>query len=150
MLCIDGLTEEQIGFISERFGEIGADMQIGTGDVSGKGIWNSRGCRNLEPGSSYSKSSKKAWDRMAASKDDQTKKRQIERKVCTGCRHREDIFFVIGMLHSSSRICFLHSTVLVVESNALSNQMMGAWSSFPLSFREIMTASMLQVLACLS
>ena len=34
ILCIDGLTEEQIGFISEKFGEIGADMQIGTGDIS--------------------------------------------------------------------------------------------------------------------
>lgn len=34
ILCIDGLTEEQIGFISDHFGEIGADMQIGTGDIS--------------------------------------------------------------------------------------------------------------------
>lgn len=34
ILCIDGLTEEQIGFISEKFGDIGADMQIGTGDIS--------------------------------------------------------------------------------------------------------------------
>ena len=34
MLCIDGLTEEQIGFISDHFGEIGADLQIGTGDIS--------------------------------------------------------------------------------------------------------------------
>ena len=34
ILCIDGLTEEQIGFISDQFGEIGPDMQIGTGDIS--------------------------------------------------------------------------------------------------------------------
>ena len=34
MLCMDGLTEEQIGFISETFIEIGGNMQIGTGDIS--------------------------------------------------------------------------------------------------------------------
>lgn len=34
MLCMDGLTEEQIGFISEKFTEIGGNMQIGTGDIS--------------------------------------------------------------------------------------------------------------------
>lgn len=34
ILCMDGLTEDQIKFISEKFGEIGADMQIGTGDIS--------------------------------------------------------------------------------------------------------------------
>ncbi len=34
ILCTDGLTEEQIGFISDHFGEIGAEMQIGTGDIS--------------------------------------------------------------------------------------------------------------------
>lgn len=34
ILCLDGLTEEQIGFISEKFGVIGAEMQIGTGDIS--------------------------------------------------------------------------------------------------------------------
>lgn len=34
ILCTDGLTDDQIGFISDHFGEIGADMQIGTGDIS--------------------------------------------------------------------------------------------------------------------
>lgn len=33
-LCMDGLTNEQIVFISEKFGEVGAEMKIGTGDVS--------------------------------------------------------------------------------------------------------------------
>ena len=34
ILCVDGLTEEQIGFISDKFERIGADMKIGAGDIS--------------------------------------------------------------------------------------------------------------------
>ena len=34
ILCVEGLTEDQIGFISEKLGEIGSSMQIGTGDIS--------------------------------------------------------------------------------------------------------------------